>query len=284
MKKVLDDMIKAIENFEEIDQVSTPLAKIIGKVTHPRLIKNALSGTWLGHQFHPMATDLPIGAWLSAGVIDLLGSQTPNPTTRKLVGIGILAAIPAAASGASDWSDTVGPDQRVGYVHALANSTALSLQILSYLKRRHGKQKSAVVLSTAALAAVGVAGYLGGHLTLRRGMGVDHSVFQNLTEEWTKVATFSELKNDKPLEVNVGETPVVLISHNDLIYALSSTCVHAGGPLAEGEVKGDRIVCPWHGSQFRISNGQVVRGPASVSQPCWEVRVVDKHIEVRAKL
>lgn len=282
MIRVLDGTIKAIEKFENIDRFSAPLTKVIGKTTRPRLIKNALSGTWLGHQFHPMATDLPIGAWLSAGVIDLFGKETSNSTTRKLVGIGIIAAIPAAASGASDWSDTIGPDQRVGYLHALANSAALSLQIISYLKRRHGKQKSAVVLSTTALAITGLAAYLGGHLTLRRGMGVDHSAFQSRTEKWTKVATPAELKNDKPYQVMAGETPVVLISHDDSIYALSSTCVHAGGPLAEGEVEGDCITCPWHGSQFRISDGHVLRGPSSMSQPSWQVRIIKDSVEIRS--
>lgn len=280
--KILDSTVKAIETFENFDKFSAPLTKIISKNTQPRVIKNTLSGTWLGHQLHPMVTDLPIGAWLSAAVLDAFSKGTPSPTAKRLVGFGILAAIPAAATGSSDWSDTIGAEQRVGFAHGTANSAALVLQGISYLRRRQGKQKSAIALSTIALGITAFAGYLGGHLTLRRGMGVDHTAFQDRSKKWTKVASLSDLNDDKPYQATVGDVPVVLVSHDGSVYALSNTCAHAGGPLAEGTVEGDCITCPWHGSIFRINDGQVVRGPSSMSQPSWQVRIINDAIEIRS--
>lgn len=279
--KILDKTIKAIETFDNFDHFSIPLTKIISKNTQPRVIKNTLSGTWLGHQLHPMVTDLPIGAWLSAAVLDAFSKGTPNPSSKRLVGFGILAAIPAAATGSTDWSDTTGTEQRVGFIHAVANSAALALQGISYLRRRQGKQKSAMALSTVALGITAFAGYLGGHLTLRRGTGVDHTAFQDRSDTWTKVALLSELEDNKPYKTVAGEVPIALISRDGSVYALSNSCAHAGGPLAEGTIEEDCIICPWHGSKFRISDGHAVRGPSSMSQPSWQVRIVKDAVEVR---
>jgi nitrite reductase/ring-hydroxylating ferredoxin subunit len=79
-----------------------------------------------------------------------------------------------------------------------------------------------------------------------------------------------------------GGIPVVLVRQADGIHALSATCVHAGGPLDEGEVVDGCLRCPWHGSTYRLADGEVVRGPAAMPQPAWEARVVDGRVQVRA--
>jgi nitrite reductase/ring-hydroxylating ferredoxin subunit len=71
------------------------------------------------------------------------------------------------------------------------------------------------------------------------------------------------------------------------IDVLADKCSHLSGPLHEGrvhEVDGDAcLTCPWHGSTFRLADGAVVRGPATVSQPSYETRVQDGWIQVRAR-
>jgi nitrite reductase/ring-hydroxylating ferredoxin subunit len=75
---------------------------------------------------------------------------------------------------------------------------------------------------------------------------------------------------------------VVLVRCADGVHALSATCVHAGGPLDEGEVVDCTIRCPWHGSVFQLADGSPLRGPAATTQPVWEVRLEDGRVQVRA--
>ena len=282
-REQMNTFIHAIEGNEALDGFSAPLATRIQAATSPDAVKNALSGTWLGHQLHPVLTDVPIGAWTMASALDCIRGDSAAEDARLLVGLGVLAAVPTAVTGASDWSETYGGAQRVGLVHALSNSAALVLQTTSWVVRSRGHRRAGVGLSIAGLAIVSLASYLGGHLSYVEGVGVNHTAFQPTVKNWTDVAALTELEADSPLRVSAGKVPVVLVKHEEAIFALSATCVHAGGPLDEGEVLLDGCIrCPWHGSVFQLAGGAVERGPASMDQPSWEVKVENERIFIRS--
>jgi len=275
-------LVKRLEDAKDLDRLSRPLADLVGRATRPDTVKSALSGTWLGHQLHPMLTDLPIGAWVMAAALDWTTGRPGAKAARRLVGLGVLAALPAAATGASDWSEIDAPEQRVGLVHALSNLTATALQSSSWLARRRGRRLTGMALSTAGLGVTLGAAYLGGHLSFIRGVGVNHTAFDDTVTEWTDVAAVSELSPDKPVRASAGGVPVMLVHHNGTVHALSATCVHAGGPLDEGEIVDGCIRCPWHSSRFALADGKVVRGPAASDEPAWEVRVDEGRVYVRS--
>src|SRR5438093_13515164 len=117
-------VIDRIESIDALGRAGEKLAKAVKRVTDPAPVKNVLSGTWLGHPLHPLLTDIPIGAWSSAAILDVIGGKKARPAADRLVVIGILTAAPTVASGLSDWADTYGGEQRIGVVHALANTVA----------------------------------------------------------------------------------------------------------------------------------------------------------------
>src|SRR5947209_6330335 len=82
----LDPVIRAVQPLAD-DLVADPNRR------------NLLRGTWLGHALHPPLTDVPIGFWTSAVVLDLLGGAQARPAARRLVGLGVLSAIPTAVTG-----------------------------------------------------------------------------------------------------------------------------------------------------------------------------------------
>jgi nitrite reductase/ring-hydroxylating ferredoxin subunit len=193
-----------------------------------------------------------------------------------------LAAVPvAAAAGLSDWSDLQGETQRVGLVHAAANVTASSLYLLSLRARRRGRRGTGAALGLLGLAAVGLGGFLGGHLSYRRGIGVDHTFDRTGPEEWTDVASEDEVADAVPFARRVGDDDVLLLRRGDRIDAVSDRCTHLSGPLHEGQLDGACITCPWHQSTFRLDDGSVVHGPATAPQPRYEVRRDDGRILVR---
>lgn len=276
-------IVRRIDAIESLDRMARPLAAQAKRATRPTSVKNALSGTWLGHPLHPMLTDLPIGAWVMAALLDVTGGRGGVRAARRLVGAGVLASLPTAAAGWSDWSDTYGADQRVGLVHAVGNVIAVSLQIGSYLGRRRGHRALGVALSSAALGAVTLTGYLGGHLSYVRGIGVNHTAFEEPVTEWVDVASLEDLAPDgQPSRVAAKGIPVMLVRRDEDVLALSATCVHAGGPLDEGKMLDGSVQCPWHGSVFRLSDGKVLRGPAFVAQPIWQARIEGGRVQVRS--
>lgn len=277
------NIVRRIEGLESVDRVARPLAARVSRATASTPVRNALSGTWLGHPLHPMLTDLPIGAWVMAELLDLTAGRAGTKASRRLVGAGIAAALPTAAAGLADWSDSYGPDERVGLAHAMGNVAAVSLQVGSYLCRRRGHRALGVALSSVALGTMTVAAYLGGHLSYSRGLGVSHTAFEEPVADWVDVASLHDLDQEGQLvRVTAKGTPVMLVRRGDDVRALSATCVHASGPLDEGKVLDGAVRCPWHGSIFRIADGKVLRGPASTTQPKWDVRIEGQRVHVRS--
>lgn len=280
--EALHKLVRRIERADDLDAAAGPVASWVKKWTRTTAAKNALSGTWLGHPLHPLLTDVPIGAWVMASALDLFGGRKGARSARRLVGLGVLAAVPTAAAGLSDWSDTYGPDQRVGLVHGAGVVGATALQAMSCMARRRGHRLSGMALSALGLGVVTGSAYLGGHLSYNKGIGVSHTAFQEPTTEWTDVAPLADLHDETPMRVDAKGVPVVLVRQHEDVFALSATCVHAGGPLDEGKLENGTLACPWHNSIFRVSDGKALRGPAAISQPVWDVRVEDGRIQVRA--
>jgi nitrite reductase/ring-hydroxylating ferredoxin subunit/uncharacterized membrane protein len=248
-------------------------------------VKDVLSGTFIGHALHPLLTDVPIGAWTSATLLDLVGGEASRPAAQKLVGIGLAAAAPTAWTGWSDYADSEpGNDavRRIGIVHAAANGTAALLYGLSFAARRRGAHTTGVLFGLAGAGAMGAGGWLGGELTLTRGIGVNQTAFDSGPGDWTAVLDASMLVENRPTAALAGELPLVLVKRNGSIHALHDRCAHRGGPLHEGELDGDCIACPWHGTLFRLDDGSVQRGPSAYPQPVSEARVHDGRVEVRA--
>jgi uncharacterized membrane protein len=169
---MLDRAIQPIATSSSLDDVNERLVSTVQRVTGGP-VRSLLSGTWLGHPLHPVLTDLPIGMWTSAFVLDLFGGRAARRPAQAFVGLGVVTALPTAASGLSDWAETTGPARRVGSVHAIANGVGLGAQILSWRARRRGHHTSGVVLSLLGATATTVAAALGGHLVYRMGIGVD---------------------------------------------------------------------------------------------------------------
>src|SRR3954464_8448686 len=91
----------------------------------PGAVKDLLHGTWLGHPLHPVLVQVPVGSWLSAGILDAVPPLRPAATV--LIGTGVAASVPAALSGAADWSEQDAGVRRLGAIHASLNVTALGL-------------------------------------------------------------------------------------------------------------------------------------------------------------
>jgi nitrite reductase/ring-hydroxylating ferredoxin subunit/uncharacterized membrane protein len=271
-----------IEKLVALDAVAEPLrAAVEAAIPAGSHAKDALSGTWLGHPLHPPLTDIVVGSWTSALALDLLGGQSAEDAADKLVGIGILAAIPTALSGLSDWADVRGGSQRVGTVHAIGNTTALLLHVLSWFARRGGQRVEGLLLSGLGVATASFSAWLGGHLSFAKGIGVNETAFDDAPADWTPVVEEAALEEGALVGAYVESTPVLLVRRGEQLHAIDDRCSHRGCSLHEGTLKDGLIVCPCHGSTFRL-DGSIVRGPATAPQPRFDVRAHAGKVEIRA--
>lgn len=241
----------------------------------PGKVKDALSGTAAGHPLHPAMVAVPIGTLGAATAFDLLGDEQ---AARRLTTWGLVASIPTAAAGLSDWNDTQGPERRVGAAHAVTNILALGLFVASLTTSRPLARR-ALRLSGASVLSVG--GWLGGHLAYALGVGVDTTAFRRPPTEWTDACGTEQLAGGSPIAARVADVHVLLVRHGDTICAIDNRCTHRGGPLNEGTVDGTCIQCPWHASIFDLRDGAVIRGPATRPQPAYDVRVAGDRVQVR---
>ena len=278
--------IEIVEAAEALDGPGKAIAKSVRGRLGPGPLKDAISGTWLGHALHPVLTDVVIGSFLSATMLDLLGGDSDGEASERLIAIGIAAYPPTALTGTSDWADSepAGPAiRRVGLAHAASNAAALALYAASLMARRRGARGRGKLLGLAGSAALGVGGHLGGHMTLTQGVGPNQTAFDPGPGDWTDAADAGTLSAGEPLGVVVADTPVLLVRHGDGLHAIHDRCSHRGCLLSDGKLDGESVVCICHGSRFSLADGSVERGPATVAQPAFDAREADGRIQVRRR-
>ncbi len=266
-----------------LDPVSDVLQAVMRAV--PKPIRDVLDGTWFGAPLHPALTDVPLGSWTAAMVLDAVepatGEETLAEAADAALAIGILAAVPTAVTGMNDWSHLRGDAKRIGTVHAILNSVGLGLNVASLVLRRDGRRDAARALSGIAYAGALFSAHLGGQLSFGLGVRVNRTAWERPPDEFRAVLREEELGEDvRRVEVD-GVAVAVTRARSGEPCAIAATCSHLGGPLDEGERDGDTIVCPWHGSRFDLCTGDVEGGPAVFPQPRYDARIRDGQVEIR---
>ena len=281
MNRLADSVVDRIEHTTALDRLATPLASAVSDLFRRSGLKDVFSGSWFGHPLHPLLTDLPIGSWTSAMLLDLVGGRRAQPAADVLVTVGIATAVPTAVTGLSDWSDLGDTDRRIGLVHATANSVAVGCYVASLVARRRGRRPVGILLGFAGASAATAGGFLGGHLVYRRGAGVDHTTFDAGSAEWVAVDDAAAPAEGEMVAVTAGDVEVMVTRRQGALCGLAERCSHQGGPLHEGELVDDRVRCPWHASEFVLADGSVAHGPASAPQPVYDARDDDGILQVR---
>src|SRR3954451_11035206 len=105
----VNDVVDRLENAGPLDPVVNAVRGIVSKALGPQKVRDALHGVWLGHPLPPVLTDVPIGMWGAAAVLDLMPGTGPAPAV--LIASGVAAAVPTAATGWAGWSPPHQPAQ-----------------------------------------------------------------------------------------------------------------------------------------------------------------------------
>jgi nitrite reductase/ring-hydroxylating ferredoxin subunit/uncharacterized membrane protein len=290
VSQIGDAALALVERQEWLDVIGDQLQKAVGAAFQiggdaGRRVRDWLHGTWLGHPLHPALTDIPLGAWTAALVLDASSSRDRGLARAAdvAIGVGIAGATSAAVTGLTDWQHTVGDDRRVGVGHALLNTAALALYGTSLALRCRGVRGPGRSLAALGFVVATGAAYLGGTLVFKKRIGVDHAPRPEAWSDFVRVLSESDLPDGATRAVDAQGVRVVLVRRGQKVYALAESCAHLGGPLSEGRLEDNALRCPWHGSLFALEDGRVLEGPSTYPQTCFDVRRRDGQIEVRAR-
>lgn len=293
VRGLLEQALGRVERWQVLDAPSYQIEHgvsltflLAGRYARP--LQDLLHGVWLGHPVHPFLVAVPIGSWSAALLLDGLdaagrGGPGTGQAAQAVVGLGVAGAVASAATGATDWQHAHDEARRVGLVHAALNSTALALYTWSLVDRRRGRAARARLSAAVGYAVLTAGGYLGGALSYRHRLGVDHSAAGREPRRFTPVADVADLPDGEPVGVAVEGVPVVLVRRDGDVRAVAGRCPHLGAPMAEGWLHRDEIVCPWHGSRFELATGEPAQGPSTAPLPCYDTRITDGRVEVRRR-
>lgn len=263
-----------------LDKVIDPARRAV-QAALPQPVMNLLHGTWLGHPVHPVLVHVPVGTWVSAGLLDLIPPFRPAATA--LIGTGVAAAVPASLSGAADWSEQDVGVRRLGALHAVLNTAALGLYVGSLAARKRGRGPLGLALSYAGLGVATGSAAIGGHMSYALSSGASHATTaaRALTHDWMDLGPLDDLPEGRPaLRTGKGSSvavPLAVVRRGARVDVFVGACSHLSGPLDEGTVEDVHghacLVCPWHGSAFDLDSGAARRGPAGNGQEKLEVRM-----------
>ena len=275
----------ALEHATVLDPIVDKIQSVMDALLKPRALEDALHGVPAGHAVHPAIVLVPAGTWISAAVLDALPGTAR--ASRILIGVGVVAAAPAILTGWADWARTRREQQRVGVVHAVANETAWTLYAMSWLVRGRGHETLGRTVAYVGFAAVGLGGYLGGHLGYRQSAGANHAnaVLTRFPEGWKTLDLLDDLPEHEPVRREVAGEALFVLRRGARIDVLADVSTHLGEPLTDGlfEDPGHSAatITTTYGSVFDIGTGEVVHGPATAPAIRFETRIEGDLVEVR---
>ena len=276
--------VDRLERLESLDPATGVLQRAVHRVLAARGAADVLHGVPLGHPAHPFLVQLPTGAFAAAVLLDAVPGA--ERAAKTLLAAGLLAVPPAVATGLADWSAGHPQQLRVGLIHAGGNTLATSCFALS-LAARIRNAGTGRAWALAGLALMGAAGFLGGHLSFRLASGANHveALPHLVPAGWNHLALLEEIPEGRLEGRMLGRVPLLVWRQGQGASVISGECPHLSGPLQEGTVHGSGadacVRCPWHGSEFSLSTGAVVHGPATAPAAAFETRVADGMLQVR---
>jgi len=252
------------------------------------------------HPLHPMLVAFPIGLLVTSFAFDLIARWRGIPSLASAawycIIAGLIGAAVAAVPGVVDLFSVVPPDSSArsrGYQHAIVNA----LMIIAFIADAAYRGSPAVmpdntslILSACGVVLIGISGWLGSTLIYRNQIAVDHlyagaTAYREVElNDWDQpVCKEKDLKEGQMLLAKIQGARVAVGRCSEGIVAFSDQCTHKGGPLSDGVLMGCAVQCPWHGSQFNVTTGEVIAGPARKKLITYDVVTREDEVFVYPK-
>ena len=253
-----------------------------------------------GHPLHPMLIPFPFAFLTGAVLFDLavwaLDRASFWTTGGYLAAAGVATGLLAAVPGLVDYLLVVPPrssGKKRATKHMLSNGSALLLFAVAWLVRGDAPLQGSVVLGIEAVGLVllGIGGWMGGTLVYRNQIAVDHRyaeagkwsearVTHGENPRFVPAGRVNDLRPGQMKLLHVDDRRIVLGRTDKGVVAFADRCTHRGASLADGVLICGVVQCPWHGSQFDTTSGEVKAGPAERPIAAYRVLEVNGELEI----
>ena len=98
--------------------------------------------------------------------------------------------------------------------------------------------------------------------------------------EFVEIAPADQIPVGKRLFIEAAGKSIVLFNLAGKLFAIGDVCTHDNGPVGDGAIEENEIICPRHGARFEIRSGKATSLPAVVDIPAYPVRVVNGIVEI----
>jgi 3-phenylpropionate/trans-cinnamate dioxygenase ferredoxin subunit len=98
--------------------------------------------------------------------------------------------------------------------------------------------------------------------------------------EYVEIAPEGQIPVGERLFVELGGKSIVLFNLAGKLFAIGDVCSHDNGPVGDGDIEENEIICPRHGARFDIRSGKATSLPALVDIPAYPVRIVEGMVQI----
>ena len=164
-------LLANLANTTMLDAVIRAVEPLAGRLVSRESVRRVLHGDSTGVPLHLIVRDLPYGAWFMAQFLDLFSDPGSTRAARRLVGLGVVTAVPTAVTGWAEWALADSSIRRVGIVHAAVQAGAALIFLGSWAARVNDRHALGVLLARLGGIGLAVGGFLGGHMARGRRAG-----------------------------------------------------------------------------------------------------------------
>lgn len=153
-----------LEGWHGLDPAVRAVAPLATRIVANKRIRSLLHGDATGIPLHGILTDAPFGAWWMAQFLDLFPEAGTRRAARRLVGVGLLMAVPTALTGLGEWALADRGTRRVGILHATTNGVGILIFLCSWVARVRGRDDIGARLGWLGGPVLIVGGFIGGYM------------------------------------------------------------------------------------------------------------------------
>jgi uncharacterized membrane protein len=164
-------LLSRLERTTALDGVIRKVEPVARRLVAREPVRRVLHGDSTGVPLHLIVRDLPYGAWTMAQFLDLFSDAGSRRAARRLVGFGVITAVPTAITGWAEWALADRGTRRVGIAHAAVNGTVVLVFLSSWAARVQDRHVWGVRLARLGGLGLVVGGFLGGHMASGRRAG-----------------------------------------------------------------------------------------------------------------
>jgi hypothetical protein len=164
-------LLSAVENTTALDAVIHAVEPLARRLVSRERARRVLHGDSTGVPLHLIVRDLPYGAWFMAQFLDLFSDPGSVRAARRLIGLGVVTAVPTALTGWAEWALADDNTRRVGIVHAAVQGGAMLLFLGSWAARATDRRALGFHLARVGGIGLVLGGFLGGHMARGRWAG-----------------------------------------------------------------------------------------------------------------